>query len=190
MVHPVGGPAPLPGKTYYQAGCFGRFRRVRSGLCAAIFVLPVLWGPLTGCLGPGNDPITPQKEYTAETPGEWESVAYAHVPSVHIGENPDGRKTLRVGVPNLKREEGHYIERIGVMDAGQRDIEARSLSRTEFPGAVLPVDPHILYSEGIKIYVKCNLHDLWTVEMEKVMAAEGGYPDPDTAKRLEENRAK
>lgn len=120
-----------------------------------------------GCLDPGEPgPRKPQDEYTAKKPGEWKNIAKDHLPVIkyHPMKTADN---IEIFVPGNSFSESHYIEKIGIMDKEKRDVASKSFKRGERPGAFLTLDPIPEYSENYKIYVKCNLHDLWTVRLNK-----------------------
>ncbi len=104
-------------------------------------------------------PITPKSEYTEQESGEWKLLKEDHLP--HIKIIPKSTKdNIEVQVLG-KFNDQHYIERIGIMNADKQDLTGINLQKTPNPNAILTLFP-ILENPGIKVYVKCNLHDLWT----------------------------
>lgn len=107
--------------------------------------------------------IVPMKEYTRNVPGEWTGMEDEHIPIIIR----DGNKiVIRV---NLKKPgPTHFIEKIGIMDKDKKDLAGKVFSphsksfEAHFPRSVLPAD-----LKGVKVYAKCNIHDLWTVELKE-----------------------
>jgi desulfoferrodoxin (superoxide reductase-like protein) len=59
----------------------------------------------------------------------------------------------------------HYIEKIGIMDKDKKDIAVKSIEqRSGFIEARFSLHP-VPDSKDIKVYAKCNLHDLWTTPL-------------------------
>jgi desulfoferrodoxin (superoxide reductase-like protein) len=126
--------------------------------------------PVTGCgendrLEKSGEHRKPKEEYTRDKPGEWEEIAGEHLPVVTIHENEIQNIRVRV---NLKSAgTGHYIEKIGIMDSSKRDIAVKTFSRHErYFEAKFSLSP-LPEEKGTKVYVKCNLHDLWTVPISE-----------------------
>lgn len=105
------------------------------------------------------EPKVPKPEYTEVDAGEWEGIKDAHVPHIKINRKS---KTDNVEI-SVKGEfsEQHYIERIGIMDQNKQDLAGISLQKLQKPTVTLTLDP-IPDDPHVKVYVKCNLHDLWT----------------------------
>ncbi|MCB1178164.1 MAG: hypothetical protein KDK36_11335 [Leptospiraceae bacterium] len=108
-----------------------------------------------------SNPSTPQKEYTREVPGEWKEIADDHLPKIEIDQNKS-KKNVKIFVPGKTFSERHYIEAIGLMDERSRDIELQYFKRGDTPVANLTLDKKKYEINKIKVFVKCNLHDLWT----------------------------
>ncbi len=104
-------------------------------------------------------PITPKSEYTEQESGEWKLLKDDHLP--HIKIIPKSTKdNIEVQVLG-KFNEQHYIERIGIMNRDKQDLAGINLQKMSNANATLTLYP-IPESPEIKVYVKCNLHDLWT----------------------------
>ena len=122
---------------------------------------------LSGCKvqEENTSPITPQAEYTEDNPGEWEDLEDAHVPVVEIEYLGRGKKNIRIKVRDSSTfNASHYIEKIGIFDQNKVDIVVKpaqgpGMFTTEFYTEDLPEHP------GVKAFVKCNLHDLWTTPL-------------------------
>lgn len=104
-------------------------------------------------------PITPKSEYTEQESGEWKLLKDDHLP--HIKIIPKSTKdNIEVQVLG-KFNDQHYIERIGIMNADNQDLAGVNLTKIQNATAILTLFP-IPDSPKNKVYVKCNLHDLWT----------------------------
>ncbi len=104
-------------------------------------------------------PKTPKSEYTEIDSGEWEDIKNNHLPQIKI--SPKSKKeNVEISVTGEFNED-HYIERIGVMDENKQDIAGIDLERKQIPHIKLTLDP-FPENPRVKVYVKCNLHDLWT----------------------------
>jgi desulfoferrodoxin (superoxide reductase-like protein) len=108
--------------------------------------------------------ISPQKEYTKDNPAEWESIANDHLPEIVFNESKS-KGNVTVKVLGRKFSERHYIEVIGLMDERLADIDIKYLKRGDIPAAVLTLNKKEYDPEKIKVFAKCNLHDLWTVPL-------------------------
>ena len=104
-------------------------------------------------------PVTPKAEYTDEEAGEWEEIKSNHLPKIKI-DNKSKKDNIEIHVEGIFSEQ-HYIERIGIMDENKQDLAGKSLKKNEKPEVTLSLDP-IPENPKVKVYVKCNLHDLWT----------------------------
>ena len=114
-----------------------------------------------------NQPITPQPEYTSEDAGEWEAIKQDHLPFTDVNLK---EKSIFVKVESKTFNETHYIEKIGIMNQDKVDLAVKSFNRTDktevaFQFKTFPED-----WKHTKIYVKCNLHDLWTTTLEEEIA--------------------
>jgi desulfoferrodoxin (superoxide reductase-like protein) len=110
------------------------------------------------------EPITPKPEYTAEDPAEWESVKSDHLPFV---EAIPSEGTIYIKVPGKDFNPSHYIEKIGIMNKDKQDLDVKAFGREDVPEAKFTIKPFPEDWKNTKIYVKCNLHDLWTTTLEK-----------------------
>ena len=101
--------------------------------------------------------ISPQKEYTKDKPAEWEGIANEHLPEVKFDKSKT-KDNIKVEVLGRKFTERHYIEVIGIMDV-------KYLKRGDKPTVILSLNTKENDPEKIKVFVKCNLHDLWTTPL-------------------------
>lgn len=110
--------------------------------------------------------IKPLPEYTAKNPREWEEVADEHVPQLRKA-RLRGEDAVLITVPFEKVTMQHYVEKIGILDENGKEIISISFERlpnqksyAHFAFSALPRD------RKLKAYAKCNLHDMWTVELD------------------------
>lgn len=102
----------------------------------------------------------PKPEYTREDPDMWSGLETEHLPvvSYYRDREPDMYVVVNLKNPGPK----HYIERIGIMDENWKDIVYQDFTmnnrvfEARFFTASLPSN------KKLKVYAKCNLHDLWT----------------------------
>jgi desulfoferrodoxin (superoxide reductase-like protein) len=113
----------------------------------------------------GVSPVIPQKEYTGEEPGQWAGLANDHIPKFTFNRSLN-QNNLRVEIPGRKFNERHYIEAIGIMDEKMADIDVKILQRGDIPIAILTLDKS-MDPKKVKVFAKCNLHDLWTHPIER-----------------------
>lgn len=105
--------------------------------------------------------ISPKKEYTKENPAEWKRVARDHIPEIEFDKSKS-KENVKVKVQGRNFSERHYIEVIGIMDERSRDIDIKYIERGSEPIAILTLNLKEYNPEKIKVFAKCNLHDLWT----------------------------
>lgn len=113
---------------------------------------------------PSSRAISPKKEYTKEEPAEWAEVANDHIPEIEFNKSKS-KGNITVKIPGRKFSERHYIEVIGIMDERFADIDVKYLKRGDAPAAILTLNTKDYDPEKIKVFAKCNLHDLWTVPL-------------------------
>ena len=120
-----------------------------------------------GSRPPSSEPsraISPKKEYTEENPAEWEEVANDHLPEITYDEK-ESKGNIKVKVLGRKFSERHYIEVIGIMDERGADIDTKYLQRSDKPIAILSLSKKDYDPDKVKVFAKCNLHDLWTAPL-------------------------
>lgn len=102
----------------------------------------------------------PRPEYTRDDPDMWSGLEEEHLPVVTFYNNREPDVYVRVNFKDPGPK--HYIERIGIMDENRNDIVFHDFNmntrvfEARFFSASLPKD------KKLKVYAKCNLHDLWT----------------------------
>lgn len=117
----------------------------------------------------GSEPAKPQDEYTREEPGEWKSIAEEHIPEVRF-EKSGYNYEFTVTVPGRGFTAGHRVEKIGIMDGDKTDIVVNTVNSEEIPvTTVLKLNTEKYSIDNAKVYIKCNLHDLWTVSLQEVL---------------------
>ena len=75
------------------------------------------------------------------------------------------KDNIKVKVLGKKFSERHYIEVIGIMDERGADIDTKYLQRTDKPIAILSLSKKDYDPDKVKVFAKCNLHDLWTAPL-------------------------
>ncbi len=112
----------------------------------------------------GDGPIIPMKEYTLDNAREWTDIAKFHSPTAKRSSN-NGKAAVIVEVPLAKADEGHYIEKIGIMDMAGKELAAQSMKRERNPLTYAYFDAGLIpWSGRVKVFAKCNKHDLWVKE--------------------------
>lgn len=126
---------------------------------------------LTGCADAGVDAkpakkeiIVPQAEYTVEQPGEWRGIEDEHLPKISFQPN-ESEGNIVVHVDLKTRSPSHYLERIGIMTEDKKDLAGTAFNRNSTDYTVRMTIHANQASGKIKVYAKCNLHDLWTVSL-------------------------
>jgi desulfoferrodoxin (superoxide reductase-like protein) len=113
-----------------------------------------------------SEPIKPLPEYTLDEPREWAAIAKQHSP---VGRKSidKGQPALLIEVPLEKPDIGHYIEKIGVMDLKGGEIAVETLPKVQNPltYAYIPMGK-LPWRGRVKLFAKCNKHDLWVSEMD------------------------
>lgn len=139
-----------------------------------LLILAGLLSPAIISCGEGNKPfmdkipeqknaIMPQKEYTEKNPGNWKGLEDEHLPKIQIF---TGRKqNIVITVPVKNASQKHYIEKIAIIDKSGKELAAKVFSRhKKYFEAIFSIHP--LPKRGTaKIYIKCNLHDVWTAPL-------------------------
>jgi len=134
--------------------------RISWVLFAAAFILGCKESPYNG-----TDPIKPLAEYTASEAREWTDIAKFHAPRMLRSVNK-GQDSILVEVPLEKANEGHYIEKIGIMDLARRELAVATIKRERNPLTYAHFDPKVIPWQGkVKAFAKCNKHDLWVTEV-------------------------
>lgn len=114
---------------------------------------------------PKDGPITPMKEYTIDNAREWTDIAKEHAPTARKSVNK-GTPAVIVEIPLAKADEGHYIEKIGIMDMQDKELAVETMPRQRNPLNYAYFDLKIIpWSGKVKVFAKCNKHDLWVKEV-------------------------
>ena len=115
------------------------------------------------CGNPGEKDVGPPRpEYTEDDPGRWADIADDHLPDIKIQGGFFSPK-ISISLESKKWSRDHYIEKIGLF----RIKDKRDLAVQEFPRGTFVYTAEFPYEyndDEVKVFVKCNLHDLWTVE--------------------------
>lgn len=114
---------------------------------------------------PKDGPITPMKEYTLDNAREWTDIAKLHSPKARKSVN-NGHPAVLIEVPLEKADEGHYIEKIGIMDMSGKELAVQTMKRERNPITYAYFELNIIpWSGKVKVFAKCNKHDLWVAEV-------------------------
>lgn len=114
---------------------------------------------------PKDGPITPMKEYTIDNAREWTDIAKDHAPIARKSVDK-GKPAVIVEVPMPRKDEGHYIEKIGIMDMQGKELAVQTMKRERNPTTYAYFDLTLLpWSGKVKVFAKCNKHDLWVREV-------------------------
>lgn len=134
--------------------------RLTAVLLTALLIAPLFLS--CNYMSDDTGPRTPQAEYTAEDPGEWRDIADKHLPVIEFVQK-EGNEYLRVYVPLNDPSSSHYIEKIGILEKEtKKDLFVKEFARNEDR---YQIDiPYNYSDEEVKVFVKCNLHDLWTLD--------------------------
>ncbi len=111
------------------------------------------------------EPTKPQDEYTKENPGEWAPVAKDHIPQVELKGKLDPNN-IHVTLSGTEFNSSHYIEKVGLVDKEKKELVSKSLEKG-LHEASLTYKYDFDDLKDMKVYVKCNLHDVWTLTLDK-----------------------
>jgi desulfoferrodoxin (superoxide reductase-like protein) len=113
----------------------------------------------------GDAPIRPLKEYTLSEAREWTDIAKEHSPTAKRSIF-EGKPAVIIEVALKKPDEGHYIEKIGIMDMQGKELAVTTIKRERNPLTYAYFDLKLLpWSGRVKVFAKCNNHDLWVTEV-------------------------
>jgi len=134
-------------------------------LASVIFIAGAL-----SCKGeykrPETEHITPQSEYSVGNAREWEPLEKQLEIQVRKSVH-NGKPALLVEVPNAKVDESTYIEKIGVMTMGGKELAVTEIKRERNPLNYAYFDWQLIpWSGKIKAFVKWNKYDLWVKETD------------------------
>lgn len=113
---------------------------------------------------PSSEPITPQKEYTADNPREWAGMEEQLIPQIVFNQGFGPDIIVRVNLKNPSPS--NYIEKIGIVDKNGKELVYDVFSPHEkffeahFSSSDLPFD-----KSGLKVFSKSSLYDLWTTPL-------------------------
>jgi len=109
--------------------------------------------------------IKPLKEYTRNYSREWSHLSDEHIPQVSKIIDK-GDTFLMIKVPLKKPSFEHYIEKIGIIDEKGKEIISKTLKRQKKPKTYVVFDINdIPQNKKLKVFAKCNLHDMWTASL-------------------------
>lgn len=113
------------------------------------------------------DAVVPRLEYSLDKPGEWVGLEAEHIPRVTI--NRQSKPYILVWVPLKNASTEHYIEKIGIMDKDRNDIALKVFSRHEKYFEAKFLLSEIKVDKDMKLFAKCNLHDLWVTNLKEAL---------------------
>jgi desulfoferrodoxin (superoxide reductase-like protein) len=105
---------------------------------------------------------TPLPEYTESYAREWETIAPEHIPQIKFIHRESG-EFIQIYVPLKDASASHYIEKIGIADKETKaDLDVAVIPRGS---KKFQVELPYKYNDNqVKVFVKCNMHDMWTVD--------------------------
>lgn len=115
------------------------------------------------------EPTKPKDEYTKENPGEWVDVAKDHLPHVELA-GKLSPNNVKVTLTGTEFNTEHYIEKIGIIDKEKNEIASKTLEKGSHEAFLTYKYDHDTLAD-IKVYAKCNLHDVWTLTLDKAHLA-------------------
>ena len=138
-----------------------------QGVSVIVFIL-ILAAPFSSCTNLDDDssgqkgPRKPLAEYTEDYAREWAPIAGEHIPEIQFVKKK-GEEYIHIYVPLKDPSPAHYIEKIGIFDIDTK----KDLAVAVFPRETTRFEiefPYHYDDRSVKVFVKCNLHDLWTVD--------------------------
>lgn len=113
-----------------------------------------------------GEPIVPMKEYTQEYAREWTDISDEHALTARKSMN-DGKPAILIETKKLTPTFSHYIEKFGIMDMQGKELASVSIPKGNSPPNYGYVESSVLPLTGkIKIFAKCNMHDLWVATID------------------------
>ena len=145
--------------------------RLNSGRVARLIVAAAGAAALAGlasCADSGGDRpgMTPDRKfYSAVDPGKWAPFAGDHEPECRVVTGEGGGKRIEAKVRfTRRRDPGHYVEAILLLDADRNEVAKKSFNRGERAEALLEVPPGARYP--LYVVAKCNRHGMWEKKIE------------------------
>lgn len=110
----------------------------------------------------------PNAEYSYEAPGQWIDLRDEHSPQLtYFRDRPQNNLLAYVKLKGSGQQ--HYIEKIGIMDMNKRDVvpfvTSEKTAEGYYQGWFTIESFRYARDQKWKLYVKCNLHDLWVKEI-------------------------
>jgi|JI8StandDraft_1071087.scaffolds.fasta_scaffold10771_5 desulfoferrodoxin (superoxide reductase-like protein) len=113
----------------------------------------------------GDGPLIPQKEYSIGNAREWTEIEKEHAPTARRSVF-EGKPAVLIEVSLKKTDQGHYIEKFGIMDMQGKELAVTTIKRERNPLTYAYFDIKLLpWSGKVKVFAKCNNHDLWVTEV-------------------------
>lgn len=107
-------------------------------------------------------PVEPMAEYTRENAREWKGMEDEHIPTVQVTDE-GGHTYIRAFLTMKSRNASHYIEKMGILDVSGKTLYVRTFGRDPVKYDFKFQVPRDLDLDTTKVFVKCNIHDMWTV---------------------------
>lgn len=117
---------------------------------------------------PDSKSVIPQSEYTKENPEEWKDISLDHIPNISWEKKAD-EFNFTIETTGKTYHSGHRIEKIEIMDRDKMDLVVENLKQDQALTKISLKIKNGNWLENSKIFVKCNLHDLWTVPIEGII---------------------
>ena len=121
---------------------------------------------------------TPLKEYTQNNAREWSIYLPTHLPHAAEGNqrntvllyvspaDEDGLHEEDMGALPVRFGPSHYIEKIGLMDEKGKVLGVTNFGRNHRGAYSVEMELPPGNRKKLKIFARCNLHDLWSAPLE------------------------
>lgn len=107
----------------------------------------------------------PRDEYTAKAAGEWKEIANDHIPHIEIVRGA-AHNNVHVEITGHDYNGAHYIEKIGIILEDKSEVSVVDVGPSIAPKVELTLSPMPKELEEVKVFAKCNLHDMWTASLK------------------------
>jgi len=107
------------------------------------------------------DPENEPKFHTEEKPGKWGPLSETHIPVVKLEKSND---LLNINVRlNFPQTGNHYAETIVLADHTRKEID--NVKFKSHQPAIADFTLPGNYRSKLYVILKCNLHDMWEIEI-------------------------
>ena len=90
---------------------------------------------------------------------------WLNIPQVELKGKLDPNN-IHVTLSGTEFNSSHYIEKVGLVDKEKKELVSKSLEKG-LHEASLTYKYDFDDLKDMKVYVKCNLHDVWTLTLDK-----------------------